>query len=59
MWLSLFIMYKIATKKKFMHDADLNLINFNKDNYTCYSCHEHQGVGVLRYKFHPCLVTYM
>ncbi len=22
-----------------------NLIHFNKDNYSCYCCHEHQGVG--------------
>jgi len=29
-----------------MHDGDSNLIRFNKDNYTCYSCHEHQGVVV-------------
>ncbi len=28
-----------------MHDGDLNLIHFNKDNYTRYSCHEHHGVG--------------
>ncbi len=28
-----------------MHDGDLNLIHFNKYNYTCYSCHEHQGGG--------------
>ncbi len=27
-----------------MHEGDLNLIHFNEDNYTCYSCHEHQGV---------------
>ncbi len=27
-----------------MHDGNLNLIHFNEDNYTCYSCHEHQGV---------------
>ncbi len=27
-----------------MPDGNLNLIHFNEDNYTCYSCHEHQGV---------------
>ncbi len=31
-----------------MHDGDLNLTHFNKDNSTCYSFHEHRGVGVLR-----------
>ena len=39
-----------------MHDGDLNLIHFNKDNYTCCSCHDHQGVVALRCKFHSCLV---
>ncbi len=50
-------MCTIAKKTSFMHNGDLNLINFNKDNYTCYSCHEHQDVGLLRCKFHSCLVT--
>ncbi len=50
-------MCKIEKKyHSFMHDGDLNLIHFNKDNYICYSCHEHQGVGALRCKFHSCLV---
>ncbi len=39
-------MCKIAQKNHlFMHDGDLNLIHFNKNSYTCNSCHEHQGVG--------------
>ncbi len=50
-------MCKVAKNKLFMHDGDLNLIHFNKDNYTWYSCHEHhQGVGTLLCKFHSCLV---
>ncbi len=56
MWSSWIIMCNIATKKtKIIHDGDLNLIHFNKDYYTCYSCHEHQGVGALWCKFHSCL----
>ncbi len=40
-----------------MHDGDLNLIHFNKDNYTCYSCHEHQGVGALWCKLIPLMFS--
>ncbi len=40
-----------------MHDGDLNLIHFNKDNYACYSCHEPQGVGALRCKFIPLMFS--
>ena len=39
-----------------MHDDDLNLIHFIKDNYTCYACHEDQGVVVLQCKFNSSLV---
>jgi len=39
-----------------MHDGDLNLIYFNKDNYTCCSCHEHQCMMVLQCKFQSCLI---
>ncbi len=29
-----------CNNKKIIHDGNLNLIHFNKDNYTCYFCHE-------------------
>ena len=38
-----------------MQDGNSLVIHFNKDNYACYSCHEHQGVVALRCKFHSCL----
>lgn len=41
-----------TAKIQFIHDGDLNLIPCNKNNYTCYSCQEPQGVGALRCKFH-------